>query len=422
MMNNHAILLLSALAPSAIVLSAQEPTREPLPLKQGEALVAEVFTRGPFWTGAWSNDVSCLINCQWRIHGKGTYTYFSAAEQLYSDGRAWQSWEISSSKLLPCKYDWSPDVDIWFMSDQLFEVEYTDGRSMIAFHNDRRIGAEYPNRGEGVTLVSQKWFTLSVATNGVPRKVLISGEGAKAMFCDKSIKSIRCAIPHMYHGATAEIRNEETREQKRLRESEVNVHAWALSETQKEHVVQLHQQYLHALMPSTISTNIFIIACDGNMDGLVDAYVSSDAECASHGACKWSLYIGDRMGFSRAGKTNRFVFERIEAVEIDPVVYARKDAFFKVDRIGMPSYVMSITDDGEFWSYSMQDNPVKVFRAKPGMQNADFYSCIDNGTVGITTGIASLKDIFLMHTMLVSAKRLRCETIVTNRKGSVFCP
>ena len=84
----------------------------------------------------------------------------------------------------------------------------------------------------------------------------------------------------------------------------------------------------------------------------------------------------------------------------------------------MPSYVMPLGDDGEFWSYSRKDSPVRNFRAKPGMQNTDFYCCIDNnGTVGISTGIANLNDVFLMHSMLVSAKRLPCETIVVTNKG-----
>ena len=399
MMKNHAMLLLSVLTPSMALLFAREPAREPLPLEHGQKLVSDAFTRESFYPGSWSNDVSCLINCQWRIYGKGIYTYFSAAEHLYSDGRAWQLWEISSGKLLPCKYDWSPDVDIWFVPDQLFEIEYNDGRRMIVFHNDRRIGAECPNRGEEVTLVSQKWFTLSVTTNGAPRKALISVDGANALFCNKSMKSICCAIPHMYHGAKAEIRNEETREQKRLRESEASINAWKLAKTQKERVAQLHQQYLHGLMTSAITTNVFIIACDGNMDGIVDAYVSSDVESDLYDHYKWSLYIGDGMGFSRADKTVKFVFDRI-------------------DRIGIPSYVMPITDEGEFWSYFKHDSPVKSFRAKPGMQDADFYCCIDNGTAGITTGIASLRDIFLMHSMLVSANRLHCETIVVSPKGS----
>ena len=188
MMKNHAMLLLSVLTPSMALLFAREPAREPLPLEHGQKLVSDAFTRESFYPGSWSNDVSCLINCQWRIYGKGIYTYFSAAEHLYSDGRAWQLWEISSGKLLPCKYDWSPDVDIWFVPDQLFEIEYNDGRRMIVFHNDRRIGAECPNRGEEVTLVYQKWFTLSVTTNGAPRKALIAVDGAIALLCNKSMK------------------------------------------------------------------------------------------------------------------------------------------------------------------------------------------------------------------------------------------
>ena len=94
------------------------------------------------------------------------------------------------------------------------------------------------------------------------------------------------------------------------------------------------------------------------------------------------------------------------------------DVFLGVGGLGVSSFVMPLGDDGEFWSYSRKDSPVRNFRAKPGMQNTDFYCCIDNnGTVGISTGIANLNDVFLMHSMLVSAKRLPCETIVVTNKG-----
>ena len=92
-----------------------------------------------------------------------------------------------------------------------------------------------------------------------------------------------------------------------------------------------------------------------------------------------------------------------------------------IDRIGVPSYVMPIiVENGrpELWSYVKHKGVVQSFRQKGGMENADFSSCIDAGTMGVSKGIASLRDIFLMHTMLVSAKRLQCETIVVSQKGS----
>lgn len=115
-------------------------------------------------------------------------------------------------------------------------------------------------------------------------------------------------------------------------------------------------------------------------------------------------------------KPYKFVYDRVEMIAIDPVVHACKDAFFKFDRIGLPPYVMPITTTGELWNYFRQDSPVKSFRAKRGLRNAEFYCCIDNGIEGIATGVASLKDIFLMNSMLVSAKRLQCETIEVSPK------
>ena len=412
------ILMAVALPMSIMAGVAPHPEYEPLSLERGRLLVAEALSKEPFCTGAWGNDISCILPFMWRIEGRGTYTYFSAAEQKHFDGRAWHLWEVSSGKLVLCKYEWSPAVDIWFMPEQLFEIEYIDGLKKLVFHNERHTGVDSPKRGERITLVSERWFTLSVATNGTPEKVLISDEGARALFCDRSMKSIRYVIPHMYCGAKAETPNEVTREQKRLREVESGNVVWLLSRTQKENLAALHRQYLLGLTPSAIATNVFIVACDGNIDGRIDAYISSDAECDIHGNYKWSLYIGSCTGFFRADKSFKFTSESVETIEIDSVVHVGKDAFFRFDRLGMPSYVMPLGDDGEFWSYSRKDSPVRNFRAKPGMQNTDFYCCIDNnGTVGISTGIANLNDVFLMHSMLVSAKRLPCETIVVTNKG-----
>ena len=414
MMNNYGMWILSVTVSSMMALSSsQYPAYEPLPSGQGQALVEDVFSRIPFWTGAWSNDASCLVPFQWRIEGKGVYTYFSAAEHKFFDGRAWQLWETGSGKLLPCKYDWSPDVDIWFTLGQLFEVEYNDGRRMLVFHNERRIGVDCPDRGEGLTSVSQKWYALSVATNGLPRKDLIS-EGVKTLFCSMQMKSIRCIIPHLYHGAKAEVRGEATPEQKQLLEAESNIGAWTLSRSQNGNLADLHQQYLSVMTTPSIAAKIFIVACDGNQDGIADAYVSSDAERDVHGDFKWTLYCGAKTGFYRAKNPSPVVLSQVEKLEIDPVVFAKRNAFFKLDRVGVKSYVMPITDGGELWNYARQASPVRRFRSKPGKQNISFYDCL----MSCDGGIASLNDLFLIQPMLVSARRLPCETVVIQSKKS----
>lgn len=416
MKRNLGMSVFATMAVAATATIADCTAYEPLSTDRGQALVKDTFNDTPFWTGAWGNDVSCILPFQWSVPGKGTFTYFSAAEHKFFDGRAWELDEIGSGKLRYCKHDCSPDVVIWFMPEQLFEIEYIDGGKTLVFHNERYTGIEVTNKGERISLVSERWFALSVTTNGMPSKVLISDDGASALFRDKGMKSLRCTVPHLYRGAKAEILNGVSREQRRLREADTNIVAWMLSKPQKVHIAERHWQYLNDRIPSVVATNIFIVACDGNLDGLVDAYVSSDVEYDMHGNCKWSLYVGDGRGFSFADKPYEFVFERREAIAIDPVVHASKDAFFRFDRIGLPPYVMSITNDGELWSYSRQDSPVKRFRVKPGMQNADFHCCVDNGIAGIATGVASLKDIFLMDSMLVSARRLPCETINVSGK------
>lgn len=419
MMGNLGISVMMALAPATMLLSAQWPAYKPLTAGCAQALVAGTFLHERFETGAWGNDISGVIPFQWSIPGKGVFTYFSAAEHKFFDGRAWHLHEVQCGKLVFCKYDWSPNVDIWFTPEQLFEIEYFDGQKTLAFHNERYTGIDVTNRGERISLVSERWLALSVATNGTPSKVLISDDGASALFRDKGMKSIRCTVPHLYRGANAEVLNEVSREQRRLRKADANTEVWMLSEAQKENIAKRHWLYLRDRKPSVVATNIFIVACDANIDGIVDAYVSSDAECDLHGNCKWSLYVGDGRGFSFADKPYKFVFDRVEEVVIDPVVHVSKDAFFKFDRIGLPSYVMPVTTVGELWDYLRQDSPVKSFRSKPGLQNAEFYSCIDNGITGITTGVASLKDIFLMNSMLISARRLPCEILIVSNTGTI---
>lgn len=417
MMSNLGMSVMMALAPATMLLSAQYPAYKPLTAGCAQAFVADTFVHERFETGAWGNDISCVIPFQWSVPGKGVFTYFSAAEHKCSDGRAWHLYEVQSGRLVFCRYDWSPKVDIWFTPEQLFEIERFDGQKTLAFHNERYAGVEITNRGERISLVLERWFALSVATNGTPSKVLISDDGASALFRDKSMKSIRCTVPHLYRGAKAEVLNEPSREQIRLREADTDTEAWMLSEAQKKNVAKRHWLYLRDRKPSVVATNIFVVACDANVDGLADAYVSSDAECDMHGICKWSLYVGDGRGFSIADKPYEFVYDRVEVIAIDPVVHVSKDAFFKFDRIGLPPYVMPVTAAGELWNYLRQDSPVKSFRVKTGLQKAEFYCCIDNGIAGIATGVASLKDIFLMNSMLVSAKRLQCETIVVSQKG-----
>lgn len=379
----------------------------------GQRMVRAEFLRCSFEKGSFGNDVSLLLPFCWTIPERGTYTYFSAAEQMYSDGIFWEMKQIKDGKLLLCDYPFNSASDVWFRPFELFEIKFEDGATGLAYHNDR-----YRNVDEYISSVDVKWYNLSVCTNGVPLKTLMDN-GIVSLFTNEHVRVIRNLVPHRYRGAKADIVKEPTLEQKRLMESTAR---WELPDVDKKQLTNIHCKYVESIKGSGIVSNVYVIACDANFDGSIDAYVSSDAEKGKGKIHKWTLYVKERNGlFARPEKTQLFSFDRIEKHCIDSELYVSQDAFFMIDRIGVSPYVMAIIlDNGkpEFWSYAKHESVVRSFRKKCGMENADFLSCIGVKVNEKSKGIASLRDVFLIHSMLVSAKRLQCEAIVVPQAKS----
>ena len=386
---------------------------EPLSVERGRALVANEFANGEFNTGSWGNDVSLLLPFQWLLPGKGAYTYLSLAEYRHSDGMAWDLRRIVGDRLVSAKYEWSPDVDVRFEPFQLFEIVYNDGSRDFAYHKERCERAYLPS-GDAVALVSSTWYGLDVGTNAVPRKNLLP-EGAATFFRDRRVKAIRNVVPLRYRGARADIAKEPTRAQKRLSDGVNAECAWMLDGVSRKKVAELHCRHIGRIMPSAVVTNAYVVAGDCNFDGVVDVYVSSDAERDGNGNFRWTLYIGRPGGFVSCAKPLSFNFPYRERVQISPTVCAAKEAFFRFDRIDMPPYVMPVVDDGgrlELWSYASATGTAQTFRKQKGMANAEYHICADMDGVGNV----SMKDIFLIDSMLVSARRLSCETIAVSRQ------
>lgn len=108
----------------------------------GQRMVLTEFASCAFEKGAFDNDVSLLLPFCWTIPNKGAYTYFSAADQKYSDGISWEMMRVAEGKLFHCEYQLSPGAGIWFQPFQLFEIVFADGRSLFVYHSEyyRKIG------------------------------------------------------------------------------------------------------------------------------------------------------------------------------------------------------------------------------------------------------------------------------------------
>lgn len=404
---------LHAICGAALIATCHADIRlDVLPESEGRRMALEEFAACAFEKGAFDSDVSLLLPFCWAIPGKGAYACFSAADQKYSDGVSWEIMQIKDGRLIHCEDPSNSGASVWFQPFQLFEIVFSDGVSSFAFHNDHS-----KKMGSCCAIVDVKWYDLSISTNGVPLKTQMH-KGIDSLFANERVKVIRNVVPYRYRGARAEMVKEPTREQKRLMECKG---AWNLSDTAKNQLADMHRKYVESIKPSMVVSNVYTIACDGNFDGEVDAYVSSDVERESNTNFKWTLYVKDgNEVFARSEKPQSFQSDNIEIITIDSELHASQDDFFRMDRIGVPSYVMPIiVENGksELWSYAKHKSVVQSFRQKRGMENADFSSCIDAGAMGVTKGIASLRDIFLMHSMLVSAKRLQCETTVVSPNG-----
>ena len=410
MTRNSAMSVFAAAAAATMSMIAECAAYEPLSPDRGHTLVKNAFRNAPFWTGAWSNDVSCLLPFQWSVPGKGTFTFFSAAEHKFYDGRAWEMDEIGAGRLLYCKHECSCAVNIWFMPEHLFEVEYSDGRKCLCYHNERMRGGDAETDGVGF-VENLTWSELDVGTNGCPQKTIRNG-WPEALFADGAFKSARSVVPFRFRGQKAEVVKEKDAIRKRLDENASTQNGWRMDATQRGALAAKHCRY--ASHNADAITIVHVIACDVNHDGMCDAYVTSDVESVDGGKHKWALYLGTASGFSRHLETIKVSEKQTEDLYFETDVTAAKDAFFRIDRVEMPAYVIVLSElDGhpESWSYVHHESPVKVFRSQKGFAGADFYSCLGCGK----SGVSSIRDMFLSYYTLVNVERLPCESVVVSK-------
>ena len=406
MMRTLEMPVIAAAVVASMTMIAESTPYEPLSQVRGQALVKDAFHNVPFWTGAWGNDVSFLLPFQWSTPDKRIFTYFSAAEHKFSDGRAWELDEIDTGRLRYCKHDWSPDVDIWFEPEQLFEVEFFSKRRVLCYHNERMRGSDAETDGVGF-IEDFIWNELSVSTNGWPNKTLLKG-WPSALFADGGFKSISSVVPLKFRGAKAETVQEKDEICKRLDGYSGTQSSWGIAPLKKRELASIHHKYVRDILLSNDVSTVYLIACDANHDGICDAYASSDAERVGVDKYRWSLYLGGSSGFTCQKEAEKFSVNRSEDLYFETDVVAAKDDFFRVDRIKMPAYVMVLTElDGypESWSYVYHDSPVKNFRSREGFSNAEFFSCLKCGK----PGVASIRDMFLSYYALIRAERLECE-------------
>lgn len=397
-------------------LTGASPIRKPLADSEGQLLVERFFAGTEFNTGDWGNDISLLLPFQWLSENNEKFALFSMAEHKRTHEADWFVEHIVDGRLRHCEYKFSPETDIEFLPHELYEVLYSNDKKCLCYHNERMRGSDAETDGVGF-IENFTWNELSVSTNGCPQKIIRKG-WPEVLFADKAFKSIRSVVPHRFRGPKAEIVKEKDAICKRLGEYAATQDGWRMGAAQKESLVARHCRFVtETHKPSTVSA-VYVVACDANYDGICDAYVTSDVEKAGGDKYGWNLYLGTVSGFALQNAPIKISAKQTEDLYIEADVVATKDAFFRVDRLQMPAYVMVLSElDGhlESWSYVYHESAVKTFRSKKEFAGADFYSCLNGGK----SGVSSIRDLFLSHYTLVNAERLLCETVTVRTSRSI---
>ena len=387
--------------------------RIPLTDSEGQLLVERFFAGSEFNTGDWGNDISLLLPFKWNS-GKDQFTLFSMAEHVGTHEAHWPPYQIIEGRLRYRKYEWTRERSVDFLPSELYEIQYSSGKKCLCYHNERTRGSDAAT--DGVRFIENSiWNELDIGTNGCPQKTVRKG-WPEALFADEAFKSVRSVVPFRFRGPKAETMKEKDKIQKRLDEHAATQNGWSLDVTQRELLVTKHFRLATEEHRSQNVTALYVIACDVNHDGMCDAYVTSNVENVDDGKYRWALYLGTAAGFSRQKEAIKIPVKQTENLYLEGDVVAAKDAFFRVDRLQMPAYVMVLSElDGhpESWSYLHHVNPVRDFRRRNGFAKADYYSCLANGK----SGVSSIRDLFLSYYTIVRAERLPCETVNVLEKG-----
>ena len=379
--------------------------REALSASEGQLLVERFFAENEFNTGEWGNDISMVLPFQWLSAQKKIFAMVSLAEHKRTHEADWFVKQIYDGRLQHCKYDFSPETDVVFLPEELYELQYSNGRTKLCYHNEMFRGSDAET--DGVMFIeSSIWYELEVLTNGWPRKCVCE-EWPERLFADRSLKSVQSIVPHRFRGPKANPVKEKDRMETRLDEYETMQSGWHMDGKTMEALANLHRKYVAEVFPSNEVDSVFIVVCDANHDGKCDAYVSSDAEKAEADKYRWSLYIWGMTGFVRQKEPTKFFGTDKEYLYLETDVIAAKEDFFRIDRIKMQPYVLVLSEHNghpESWSYVHHDSPVRTFRNRNGFANADFFSCLKYGQ----SGVSSIKDLFLSYYSIVRAERLEC--------------
>ena len=411
-MTNKFLKVFATIVLAAIISSVMaSSSREALPASEGQLLVESFFDGGEFNTGDWGNDVSFLLPFKWTLDTNDQFTLFSMAEHVRTREAHWPPYQIVDGRLRYRTYKWSVDSSVDFLPSELYELQFTSGRTMLVYHNEQTSRIRH-STGDVIRIFTlSSWYELDIGTNGVPNKIIHKG-WPEGLFADKTLKSVRSVIPHRFRGPKAKPVKEKDRVQVRIEEYVATKSSWRMDRERKAALADVHRKYVSKVLATDDVTNIFLVACDVNHDGICDAYVSSNQESVNTDKYKWSLYLGDGHGFVRQKESERFSATRTEDIYFETDVISRKDGFFRIDRVNMPAYVVILAElEGrpESWSYLHHDNFVRKFRREDGMSNADYYGCLENSQESKGPGIASIRDMFFFShygLALVNAERL----------------
>lgn len=387
--------------------------RMPLTDSEGQLLVERFYAGTEFNTGDWGNDISLLLPFKWNSE-KDQFTLFSMAEHVRTHEAHWPPYQIIEGRLRYRKYEWTREGSVDFLPRELYEIQYSSGKKCLCYHNERTRGSDAETAGVGF-VENSIWNELDIGTNGCPKKTVRKG-WPEALLADVAFKSARSVVPLRFRGPTACVVNEKDTIQKRLDEYAATQNGWSIDATQREALVARHCRLAAKEHNAEIITAVYILACDVNNDGICDAYATSDIEDVGDGKYRWALYLGTATGFSRQADAIKISANQTEDFYLETDVVATKDAFFRVDRVKMPTYVMVLSEfDGhpESWSYVHHENPVRDFRRRNGFAKADYYSCLGIG--GGTPGVSSIRDMFLSYYTLVNVERLQCETVAVSK-------
>jgi len=391
-------------------------SREVLLASEGQSLVERFFDGEEFNTGDWGNDISLLLPFKWNLGTDGQYVLFSMAEHVRTREAHWPAYQIVDGQLRYRAHEWKQENNVDFWPSELYELQFADDKSILVYHNEQTYRTKC-HTGDTIRIFSSStWYELNIGTNGIPCKTVHVG-WPEGIFADKTIKSVRSVLPHRFRGAKANPVTKKDRVQARLEESAVAQPYWNMDDQRKKTLADMHRRHVAMTVPSNTVSVVYLITCDANNDRICDAYMSSDVEKVSTGKFTWSLYLGDKHGFSRQKAPMKFSVNRTEDIYLETDVVASRKDFFRIDRVNVPTYVMILAElenHPESWSYFHHENFVRKFRMEKDMSYADYYGCLDNCPEFGTPGISSIRDMFFFAhygLALVNAERLECTEI-----------